>query len=146
MKRKRKIKNLLNPTPAQIKYRNRLWADALMKNKRKANGWMCDSKGGRCCLKVAEDVAIACGVKVDRFDSYTPHDNVSDFFGWKENNPHLELPNGETEEAAGINDGVMSKHTTNKNILKHGVTHKKIAECVMNTFVHPSKKKWTFKL
>ena len=39
--------DLLNPTPAQVKHRNRLWVDALLKNKRKARGEMyCD--GGRC--------------------------------------------------------------------------------------------------
>ena len=58
--------DLLNPTPAQVKHRNRLWVDALLKNKRKARGEMYNHNRGRCCLAVAQDVAYSCGLDIER--------------------------------------------------------------------------------
>jgi len=139
----KKIKNLLNPTKAQIKYRNRLWATALRKNKKKARGRMCEA-GGRCCLAVAQDVAIAHGVEVDdEYDEceYIPFESVGDFFGWETNIPNFKLPDGTVEESAYVNDSNIYNANGSK-----GMSHKRIAECVENTFVHPKTPKWTFKL
>lgn len=141
----RKVKNLLNPTPAQVKYRARLWAEALLKNKHKAKGHMKVGEG-RCCLQVAQDVAIACGVNVGVADKYSPVPSVSYFFGWGTTDPEISLPGDISRPAANVNDGIISTITENKKFLKEGLPHKLIAECVMNTYVHPSKKTWTFKL
>ena len=135
------MKNLLNPTPQQVKLRNKMWADALRKNKKKATNSMYDN-GGRCCLAVAQNVASACGVNVDKSGSNSqPDDLVGDFFGWYSDNPYLDLPNETSQEAATVNDD--DRYAANGS---RGMSHKRIAECVENTFVHPSKKKWTFKL
>ena len=135
-------KNLLNPTPQQIKIRNRMWADALLKNKKKAIGNMYEN-GGRCCLAVAQNVAIQCGVENinKKHTKLTPDDKVHQFFGWGKEIPKLSIPTGQTQYASNLNDD--DSHSSNGS---SGLSHKKIAECVMNTFVHPSKKKWTFKL
>lgn len=128
------MKNLLNPTPAQIKYRNRLWAKALEENPKKARKAM-RRNGGRCCLAVAEDVAKSCGVKWR--DSYEnnimPMLQVSKFFGWENQSPVLNMPNGQRMPAFRLNDGYKSISP---------FSHKQIAECVRNTFVHPKNPKW----
>ena len=103
-----KKKNLLDPTPAQIKSRNRLWAEALLKNKRKARGEMYGDKGGRCCLAVAQDVAISCGVEVVGVYDSLPADGVCMFFGWNSDDPMLNVVvDGETKRNAvsALNDG-----------------------------------------
>jgi hypothetical protein len=136
------VKNLLNPTPQQIKVRNRLWAEALIKNKKKTIGDMYDN-GGRCCLAVAQDVAIKCGLDVKRGDEYedsVPDPLVGEFFGWGTETPELVIPDGE-ESAIELNDSGSYSFGTSV-----GMSHKKIAECVLNTFVHPKNKVWSFKL
>jgi hypothetical protein len=147
-----KKKDLLNPTPAQVKHRNRLWAEALLKNKRKARIRMYSNKGGRCCLAVAQDVAISCGMEVDGVHYSLPADAVGMFFGWDSNNPFLTVVvNGETKRntASALNDGTPSIDCTfikDKKIKEKGLSHKQISELVMNTFVHPSKIKQSFKI
>jgi len=141
-----KTKNLFDPTPAQVKHRNRLWADALLKNKKKAIGEMYHD-GGRCCLAVAQNVAIKCGVDIPNGyseEGQMPHKLVAEFFGWSGCNPILLFPKNEDvsrESASDLND--VAHYSQNGS---NGMTHKKIAECVLNTFVHPSKKKWSFKI
>lgn len=151
----KKQTNLLNPTPAQVKYRNRLWAKALLENERKARGKMYDEHGGRCCLAVAQDVAISCGVSqaAKGYDYSFPYSDVGSFFGWGTNNPSLRVKINDThcmEEAAALNDGDhngIGGHTINdQKITTKGLSHKQIAECVLNTFVHPSEPKQSFKL
>jgi hypothetical protein len=148
-----KKKDLLNPTPAQVKHRNRLWAEALLKNKRKARGEMYGDKGGRCCLAVAQDVAISCGVEVDFIDyDSLPADDVVEFFGWGSNNPFLTVVvNGKAKHdvASALNDGtdhVGSVSIKDKKIVEKGLSHKQISELVMNTFVHPNKVKQSFEI
>lgn len=147
--------DLLNPTPAQVKHRNRLWVNALLENKRKARKEMHDKDGGRCCLAVAQDVAIACGVldsSLRKENSTFPHESVCEFFGWGTNNPKLKVKiNGKfnIEVAAALNDGVEiigSFIVEDHKIVEKGLSHKQIAECVLNTFVHPSKPKQSFKI
>ena len=122
------MKNLYNPTPAQIKYRNRLWAEALKKNRKKAKNAMYRN-GGRCCLAVAQNVAIEHGVDVDkRKCGDVPHEEVARFFGWGSVTPYLLTPTGAIRTASDINDGYNGEE----------LSHAKIAECVLNTFVHPS--------
>jgi hypothetical protein len=147
--------NLLNPTPAQVKYRNRLWVNALLENKRKARKAMHDKEGGRCCLAVAQDVAIACGAldgSLETGDGMFPHSKVKFFFGWGSNNPMLNVKiNGKIveEEAATLNDGnpeFAECKIKDPKMNKKGLSHKQIAECVLNTFVRPSKFKQSFKI
>ena len=143
MKKTKKVKNLLSPTKAQMVYRNQLWANALRKNKKKARGRMC-ANGGRCCLAVAQNVAIAHGVEVDKSHpeyDYIPSESVGDFFGWETNVPDFKLPDGSMNESATVNDSDIYNANGSK-----GMSHKRIAECVENTFVHPKNPKWTFKL
>jgi hypothetical protein len=151
---KNKTADLLNPTPAQVKYRNRLWADALLQNKRKARGLMYND-GGRCCLAVAQDVAVSCGVNLDKkSDDSFPHFHVQKFFGWASVNPFLKVVmNGKDKvmAASTLNDGLLDE--TDKDVVVRndklnakGLSHKQIAECVLNTFVHPSKAKQSFKI
>jgi hypothetical protein len=141
-------KSLLNPTPAQIKHRNRLWAFELLKNKRKARDRMYDDGGGRCCLAVAQDLCVKMGVELsDEPESALPDKNVAAFFGWSDKNPFLNtIRNGEKdrETASMLNDGIF--YSTNKKQKKSGLSHKQIAECVMNTFVHPRNPKRTFEI
>lgn len=136
----------MNPTKAQIKHRNRIWAEALLTHQRKTRSKMYDGKGGRCCLAVAQDIAIEHGVKVDKKESlYAPYRLVADFFGWDSIDPQLWVNvNGKREfiNASGINDG-NSSFSSQKNRAK-GLTHPQIAECVLNTFVHPKSPKSTF--
>jgi hypothetical protein len=148
-----KKKNLLDPTPAQVKNRNRLWAEALLKNKRKARGELYDDKGGRCCLAVAQDVAISCGVEIVGYCEILPSSAVRMFFGWNCDNPSLTAlvyDNIATRTAASaLNDGtqhVGSVAIKDKKIKERGLSHKQISELVMNTFVHPSKVKQSFKI
>lgn len=147
--------NLLNPTPAQIKHRNRLWVDALLKNKRKARGEMyCD--GGRCCLAVAQDVAYSCGLGIEKKagDGNFPDHSVGEFFGWETNIPRLTVVmNGKPRVMAAsiLNDGLGNETDTdvfvhNAKLIHKGLSHKQIAECVLNTFVHPKKIKQSFKI
>jgi len=134
-----KKKDLLNPTPAQVKYR-------------KARGEMYDDKGGRCCLAVAQDVAISCGVEVVGVYDGLPAEDVCVFFGWERDNPVLTaVVNGETKRnvASALNDGpryVGSVAIKDRKIKERGLSHKQISELVMNTFVHPSKIKQSFKI
>lgn len=148
--------NLLNPTPAQIKHRNRLWVDALLKNKRKARGEMYNHNRGRCCLAVAQDVAYSCGLDIEKKagDGNFPHYSVGEFFGWGTNVPRLTVVmNGKPKAVAAsvLNDGLSGE--TDSDVVVHdekirtkGLSHKQIAECVLNTFVHPTKIKQSFKI
>lgn len=147
--------NLLNPTPAQIKHRNRLRVDALLKNKRKARGQMyCN--GGRCCLAVAQDVAYSCGLDIEKKagEGTFPDESVGEFFGWGTNVPRLTVVlNGRPTVAAAsiLNDGLEDDLDSDvvvhdKKIRTKGLSHKQIAECVLNTFVHPTKIKQSFKI
>lgn len=147
--------DLLKPTPAQVKYRNRLWVNALLENKRKARKIMHDNDGGRCCLAVAQDVAIACGAldgSLDNGDGMFPHKAVQYFFGWDSKNPNLQVKiNGKIvgEEASTLNDGhpdFGGCEIKDPKMNKKGLSHKQIAECVLNTFVRPSKFKQSFKI
>lgn len=153
---KKKKNSLLEPTPAQVKVRNRMWAEALIENKRKARDGMYNKNGGRCCLAVAQDVAISCGLEIEDKDAGDgfPVSEVADFFGWGTTNPHLELPHGRTLCASEINDGdsdldeKLPKGTKcdiqfGTKAYKKGLSHKEISLCVLNTFVRPSKKVWT---
>lgn len=142
--------DLYNPTRAQIKYRNRLWANALLANKKKARTEMYDEHGGRCCLAVAQDVAISCGVEnIDKkVNTQYPHMSVASFFGWDSNVPDLKYKDVDgfecTEEAAQLNDGILN--TMDVKFKDKGLSHKQIAECVLNTFVRPANPKYTFKV
>lgn len=146
--------NLLNPTPAQVKHRNRLWVDALLKNKRKARGEMYNHNRGRCCLAVAQDVAYSCGLDIERKagDGNFPDESVGEFFGWGSNNPILNVKiNGKIveEEASTLNDGnqeFAGCEIKDPKMNKKGLSHKQIAECVLNTFGRPSKFKQSFKI
>ena len=145
---------LLKPTPAQVKHRNRLWAEALLKNKRKSRGLMYYD-GGRCCLAVAQDVAISCGVDIDRkADDSFPDGSVGEFFGWVSNNPPLTVVANDTHKfvaSSTLNDGLEDDLDSDvvvldKKLNSKGLSHKQIAECVLNTFVHPTKIKQRFKI
>jgi len=80
----------MKPTPQQIRERNEAWARALEANPKKCVGQMRDSQGGRCCLAVAQDVALELGmtwpVNGDGYkkpeDWLNPWPETSDFFGW----------------------------------------------------------------
>ena len=136
------MKNLKKPTEAQIKYRNRLWAKALLENKKKARKRMCNLAGGACCLMVAERVARENGLSVRKstVTTKTPKGSVAAFFGWEGVNPLLAIPSKSMERASSVNDYLYYNKKHN------GLPHRLIAECVLNTFVHPAKKKWSFKL
>lgn len=137
--KKRKLKNLLNPTPQQIKHRAELWAQALEENPRKTTGTLYSSFGGRCCLAVAQDVAASCGVNIPPDylqkgdDSYgDPHKRVGLFFGWNSNDPELKCSNGVSRRAAGLNDNGVSGTSS------RGASHKTIAKAVRRTFIENS--------
>jgi hypothetical protein len=161
---------LLNPTPSQIKYRNRKWSEALINNERKARGTMYSHDGGRCCLAVAQDVAHELGLPDYRgyceshpydqdvahelgladyrghCESY-PHEHISEFFGWQSFDPSLQYKkhNGKIDYAPAsmLNDGLKNQRR-NQKIYNEGIPHKQIAECVLNTFVHPKKQSFSF--
>jgi len=130
--------------------------DALLKNKRKARGEMYDHNRGRCCLAVAQDVAISCGLDIERKagDGNFPDDSVGEFFGWGTIVPRLTVVmNGvhKVVAASVLNDGLGGE--TDSDVVVHdaklnskGLSHKQIAECVLNTFVHPTKIKQSFKI
>jgi hypothetical protein len=120
---------------------------------------MKDKAGGRCCLRVAEDLALEM-LPAEYTESYErdnefPGDIVCDFFGWEPNNvscaPELRLPKADGDfdsgwlelPASDINDNDSNELGSK---FRKGLPHSKIAECVMNTFVHPKKVKWTFEL
>lgn len=128
----------MKPTPAQIKYRNRKWAEALEKNENKATDQMRDNDGGRCCLQVAEDVAIAMGLDVPRSKSYasSPSYKVKRFFGWEATNPALII------ESREVPDGIASASSLNDGSFTREFSHKEIAECVLNTFCRVKKPVW----
>lgn len=120
----KKLKNPLNPTPRQIILRHKAWAKALQENPKKAKGTLrCGD--GRCCLGVAEDVAIELGLDIEKSHGghALPSVGVSQFFGWGDRNPNLVSDNsGKLISAAYINDAL-------------DLPHIEIAECVLNTFV-----------
>ena len=140
-------KSLTNPSRGQIIHRNRQLANALMENKRKATMTMRDDQNGRCCLQVAEDYAISCGLPIDRSpkDACEPCAGVGKFFGWDCPNPFLITPNGTTYIASTLNDGAESQWK-NKQWENKGLSHKKIAECILNTYVTTKRPKWSFEL
>ncbi len=137
-------KSLFNPTPAQIKYRNRLWALELLKNKRKARETMRDGHGGRCCLAVAEDVARSiCGKDFKQGDETYPSRDTQAFFGWDCKDPYLTI-DGEEYRASYCNDGGI--FSENKKIRHKGLSHAQVAELVVNTFVVTKKRKLSFSI
>lgn len=155
-KKKKGQVDLLKPTPAQIKLRNRIWAEALVNNSKKAKDTMYGKNGGRCCLAVAQDVAISCGVDIQskKDDHGFPVKQVADFFGWATTNPILQLPDGKELCASDINDGCSCMDyklpegmecdvKVGKNAKNRGLAHSQIALCVLNTFVRPKSQKWT---
>lgn len=148
--KKNDTKSLLSPTPAQVKFRNRKWVEALIKNKRKARSQMYDCKGSRCCLAVAQDVAHELGL--ENYKGYSdgvPHPNVAKFFGWDSNQPSLNIMSNKKwieMSAVELNDGIDYLETKNRKFQKLGLSHGQIAECVLNTFVRPSRKKASFSL
>ena len=140
-------KDLLNPTPAQIKYRNRKWAEALVANKKKKRNTMYGN-GGRCCLAVAQDVACELGIGNYRgCDEFHPHSNIGLFFGWEGQLPGLDVSVKDKQwrkiDAVSLNDGISLSN--NKKHQESGLSHAQIAECVLNTYVRPKNKKQTFK-
>lgn len=140
------ITDLIKPTEGQAKFRNRKWAEALMQNKRKNIGSMY-CKGGRCCLAVAQDVAHELGMPDYRgHDAHHPHSNIGAFFGWGDMIPKLFVKRKSKKivkmNAIDINDGCDEFHSTKD--ARKGLNHKQIAECVLNTFVHPKKQKFSF--
>jgi len=142
-----KKNGLLNPTPAQIKYRNRKWAEALLANKKKKRCKMY-SNGGRCCLAVAQDVACQLGLDDYRgYNEHVPHKNVGFFFGWGSHIPYLNVSVKDKQwlkiKAVSLNDGISLSN--NKKHQDSGLSHAQIAECVLNTYVRPKNKKQTFK-
>lgn len=130
----KKLKNPLNPTEQQRIYRNGLWAKALEANKRKARRSMRDGHGGRCCLQVAEDVAIECGLTIERSMSsdFEPPEQVAKFFGWDDTDPtlsHTDEYGGDYEtDASQLNDCF---YFSNKSL---GMPHKEIAKIVRENF------------
>jgi hypothetical protein len=113
---------------------------------------MYGEKGGRCCLAVAQDVAISCGVEVLGVHDSLPANDVAEFFGWGAVNPTLTVVvNGEIKHnaASSLNDGtssIGSASIKDKKIVEKGLSHKQISELVMNTFVHPNKVTQSFKI
>lgn len=134
----RKFSNISEKTRKQ---RNRMLAEELKKNPKKCRLSLRDEKGGRCCLQVAEDLAIKCGLDIKRSDKdeHLPNKLISDFYGWEkyDHDPRLRIyPKDHPkhteiiETAANLNDGFSEL----KNIPKKGFSHKKIAEFFLNTY------------
>ena len=144
-KNKKPVANLLKPTEGQIKTRNRLWANALS-NSRKTGGKMYDGKGSRCCLAVAQDIAIQHGININKKNNnFKPDVLVSKFFGWGKTVPNLIVNVGGKPKKIGavdINDGYINFRTIKDQ--KKGLAHAQIGECVLNTFVRPKSPKFTF--
>ena len=139
------------PSKSEYKKRNESWAQELLVNKKKCTGQM-RKKGGRCCLQVAEDLAIEMGLKIlrSRATDSNPRWAVAEFYGWESADPLLLVPTtGEPLklEASVVNDSDhdLKRITTNKQYIKSGLPHSKIAECVLNTFCR-EKPVWTFKV
>lgn len=125
------------PTKAQKIERAQRWVTALQNNKRKAVEEMKDNKGGRCCLAVAQDVAIKVGgICLIDPSNLMPEGETIKWFGWGPSTPLLRTPNGATIDASELNDGT--------NGIKP-LTHKQIAECVIATFINPDHR-FTFQL
>lgn len=130
--------NLLNPTPSQVKYRNRKWAEALQSSKKCRDLLYLGEK--RCCLGVACDVAHSMYPKMledalNQDDNLVPSRKVAEFYGWPDHNPDLGCNMLSPICAAELNDGETSKGLKPKS-------HKQIAECVLNTFVRPKNPVW----
>ena len=120
---------LLKPSPGQIIYRNRKWAENLEQNPRRAFGQMVGNGGGKCCLMVAEDTARELGlnVEVSNSNDLLPAFQISSFFGWPDD---LILSTTSIKrQAFNLNDSLR-------------IPHKIIAECVRNTFCRKHER-WT---
>lgn len=125
----KKLRNPYNPTPRQKMLRNKAWAKALQENPLKATGFLRCNNGGRCCLGVAEDVAIELGLDIEKshLGIMSVPEKVVNFFGWEGQNPLL--------VAAAFSNGTpMSFPAIHLNDGKE-LPHTEIAECVLNTFV-----------
>lgn len=110
-----------------IAHRARKLAAALRANKKKAKSAMANKAGGRCCLCVAEDVAVEAGKakkQRNRCNLNFPAGDTIKYFGWLEDNPYLFVDQGKTKEfsAADLNDSV------------HEIPHRIIAEFFLLTF------------
>ena len=114
--------------------RNQLWADALRKNKKKARNIM-RKNGGRCCLAVAEDVAIQNGCKATISDPYAkiPKRAIAKWYGWDGTNPELDFGISFVKTASECNDGFVCFFTQKKH-KKIEFSHKEIADLVEQTF------------
>ena len=105
---------------------------------------------------VAQDVAYSCGLDIEKKagDGNFPHYSVGEFFGWGTNVPRLTVVlNGKPKVVAAsvLNDGLSGETDSDavahdEKIRTKGLSHKQIAECVLNTFVHPTKIKQSFKI
>lgn len=136
--------SIFNPTPAQVKYRNRKWAEALMKS-RKGTNQLVDGRK-RCCLGVACDVAykmfpdlIDNAISQDKRGFGVPDGKVNDFFGWVDKVPELKVNHIKSIGAVTLNDDGVYSDEKGVDI---PVTHKQISECVLNTFVRPKNPIW----
>lgn len=111
------------------KHRNELWAKALEANTKKARGKMYGVNGGRCCLAVAQDVAIENGLTLpsERDEHLVVTPEVAKWFGWENQNPILIYKDGKEASAAYMNDYINGK----------GLEHVEIARCVRETFCKP---------
>lgn len=137
---------LTSPTKRQIVWRNCELAKELINNKRKGTGMMRNYEtGGRCCLQVAEDLAIRCGLPISRshLTHSEPPEEVGQFFGWGSPNPELKTPHDEEILATELNDGVCGSRQAKHKYTQKGLSHKEIAECFLNTFT-TTKPKWSF--
>lgn len=91
-------------TPEQIK-RNKAFIKDLRANPKKAIGQMRDNDGGRCCLCVALDTALAMGFQKYEYerrvnsDIYPPP-SMAKWYGWPSEDPHLG-----NNQASVYNDG-----------------------------------------
>lgn len=128
-------KQLRNPTEQQKKTRAQGWAKRLKANSKKARCAMRDGEGGRCCLCVAEDYAVSCGLDLEAGKSGqndgTPEHAVAEFFGWNDTNPDMTVViKGEesTVCASELNDDSFYRGKAK------GYPHRIIAEIVLNNF------------
>lgn len=127
--------------------RNAELAVALRQNKRKARNQM-RCNGGRCCLQVAEDVAIAGGLDIERSlatDEY-PADSVYTYFGWDSAYIRVQVKNIDgTLSYLEYNFADLNDTVTWRGVEK-GLPHRVIAEVIENNYVHPEKQNWSFSL
>jgi len=144
---------LFSPRKGQVVFRNNLWAKRLEENKRKARNTMIDKNGGRCCLRVAEDIMVnEFGVKLSSREFLLPTKLAHHFFGWESDNmcvPKLIInKSNDSLTASNINDTYnLNKSDESltasdindkyKQWTGTGTSHKKIAKYVRNTYVHP---------